>query len=68
MGDITPVEGVSPEAKHQLEEAAMDSFLCEMLGGDGNREARQRFRSLWDVSLLWSRIGVANVADVSAGV
>jgi hypothetical protein len=30
----------------------MDAFLNEMLGGPGNRDARERFRSLWDVSLL----------------
>jgi len=46
------VEGVSPEAKHQLEEAAMDNFLDEMLGGEGNKDARKRFRSLWDVCLV----------------
>lgn len=28
----------------------MDSFLNEMLGSEGNNEARERFRSLWDVS------------------
>lgn len=28
----------------------MDNFLDEMLGGEGNAEARRRFRSLWDVS------------------
>jgi len=49
VGDITPVEGVPSHVKHQLEEAAMDSFLNEMLGGPGNKEARERFRSLWDV-------------------
>lgn len=27
----------------------MDNFLEEMLGGPGNKEARERFRSLWDV-------------------
>lgn len=26
----------------------MDSFLDEMLGGEGNRQARERFRSLWE--------------------
>jgi putative hydrolase of HD superfamily len=50
VGDITPVEGVSPDAKHELEERAMDNFLHEMLGGPGNKEARERFRALWDVS------------------
>ena len=50
MGDITPVEGVPAHVKHQLEEEAMDAFLNEMLGGDGNKEAKERFRSLWDVS------------------
>ena len=50
VGDITPVEGISPEMKHQLEEQAMDAFLNEMLGGEGNRDARERFRSLFDVS------------------
>lgn len=49
VGDITPVEGVPSHVKHQLEEAAMDSFLNEMLGGESNKEARERFRSLWDV-------------------
>ncbi|WVF70210.1 hypothetical protein IAT40_004999 [Kwoniella sp. CBS 6097] len=48
VGDITPVEGVPAHVKHQLEEQAMDSFLNEMLGGEGNKDARQRFRSLWD--------------------
>ncbi|WWC67529.1 uncharacterized protein I206_101437 [Kwoniella pini CBS 10737] len=48
VGDITPVEGVPPHVKHQLEEQAMDSFLNEMLGGAGNKDARERFRSLWD--------------------
>lgn len=50
VGDITPVEGVPAHVKHQLEEEAMDAFLNEMLGGDGNKEAKERFRSLWDVS------------------
>lgn len=27
----------------------MDSFLNEMLGGDNNRQARERFRALWEV-------------------
>ncbi|WVQ83945.1 hypothetical protein IAT38_006089 [Cryptococcus sp. DSM 104549] len=48
VGDITPVEGVPVSVKHQLEEEAMDSFLNEMLGGEGNKDARARFRSLWD--------------------
>ncbi|WRT65169.1 uncharacterized protein IL334_002112 [Kwoniella shivajii] len=48
VGDITPVEGVPVHVKHQLEEQAMDSFLNEMLGGEGNKDARRRFRSLWD--------------------
>jgi len=48
VGDITPVEGVPARVKHRLEEQAMDSFLNEMLGGEGNRDARDRFRSLWD--------------------
>ncbi|KAL7423357.1 hypothetical protein Q5752_002660 [Cryptotrichosporon argae] len=48
VGDITPVEGVPAHVKHELEEQAMDSFLNEMLGGEGNRQARERFRSLWD--------------------
>ncbi|WWD08095.1 hypothetical protein V865_006206 [Kwoniella europaea PYCC6329] len=48
VGDITPVEGVPAHVKHQLEEEAMDSFLNEMLGGEGNKDARERFRSLWD--------------------
>lgn len=51
MGDITPVEGVPAEVKHRLEEEAMDAFLNEMLGGEGNKDAKARFRSLWDVSL-----------------
>jgi len=50
VGDITPVEGVPVHVKHELEEKAMDSFLNEMLGGQGNKDARERFRSLWDVS------------------
>ena len=49
VGDITPVEGVPSHVKHELEEKAMDSFLNEMLGGEGNKQARERFRSLWDV-------------------
>ncbi|KIR68720.1 hypothetical protein I314_01144 [Cryptococcus bacillisporus CA1873] len=48
VGDITPVEGVPTHVKHQLEEQAMDTFLNEMLGGQGNKDARERFRSLWD--------------------
>ncbi|KAK1926617.1 hypothetical protein DB88DRAFT_482483 [Papiliotrema laurentii] len=48
VGDITPVEGVPSHVKHELEEKAMDSFLNEMLGGEGNKQARERFRSLWD--------------------
>ncbi|KAG7531882.1 hypothetical protein FFLO_04028 [Filobasidium floriforme] len=48
VGDITPVEGVSPNLKHQLEEEAMQSFMHEMLGGEGNREARERIWSLWE--------------------
>lgn len=52
VGDITPVEGVPPHVKHQLEQEAMDAFLNEMLGGEGNKDARERFRSLWDVSRL----------------
>lgn len=28
----------------------MDNFLQEMLGGEGNKDARERFRGLWDVS------------------
>ncbi|GHJ84856.1 hypothetical protein NliqN6_1258 [Naganishia liquefaciens] len=48
VGDITPVEGVSPEMKHKLEQEAMHSFLHEMLGGEGCREARERISSLWD--------------------
>lgn len=50
VGDITPVEGVPPSVKHQLEEEAMDMFLTEMLGGEGNAVARDRFRALWNVS------------------
>lgn len=50
VGDITPVEGVPSHVKHRLEEQAMDTFLNEMLGGKGNKDARERFRSLWDVS------------------
>lgn len=26
----------------------MNSFLNEMLGGEGNHQARERFRSLWE--------------------
>nr|ODO00917.1 hypothetical protein L204_01641 [Cryptococcus depauperatus CBS 7855] len=48
VGDITPVEGVPAHVKHQLEEQAMDAFLNEMLGSDGNKDARERFKSLWD--------------------
>jgi putative hydrolase of HD superfamily len=36
----------------QLEEEAMQSFMHEMLGGEGNREARERIWSLWDVREL----------------
>ena len=50
VGDITPVEGVPASVKHELEEKAMNSFLNEMLGGEGNKEARERFRSLFEVS------------------
>ena len=55
VGDITPVEGVPAGVKHELEQEAMDNFLDEMLGGEGNREARERFRSLWDVSYSHDR-------------
>ncbi|EIW68577.1 hypothetical protein TREMEDRAFT_63044 [Tremella mesenterica DSM 1558] len=48
VGDITPVEGVSPEDKHRLEEQAMETFLNEMLGGSGNMDARERFKSLFE--------------------
>ncbi|KAK8846624.1 hypothetical protein IAR55_005710 [Kwoniella newhampshirensis] len=48
VGDITPVEGVPAHVKHDLEEQAMDSFLNEMLGGEGNKDARARFRALFD--------------------
>lgn len=48
VGDITPVEGVTPEMKHQLEEEAMHSFMHEMLSGEGNREVRERIWSLWE--------------------
>jgi hypothetical protein len=55
VGDITPVEGVPAHVKHQLEEEAMDAFLNEMLGAEGNKEAKERFRSLWDVSpCIWA--------------
>lgn len=53
VGDITPVEGVPAHVKHQLEQEAMDAFLNEMLGGERNKDARERFRSLWDVSHVW---------------
>jgi putative hydrolase of HD superfamily len=49
VGDITPVEGVPASEKHRLEAEAMDAFLDEMLGSEGNKDARERFRSLWDV-------------------
>ncbi|KAI5454451.1 hypothetical protein NCC49_004503 [Naganishia albida] len=48
VGDITPVEGVSPEMKHKLEQEAMHAFLNEMLGGEGCRDARERISSLWE--------------------
>lgn len=48
VGDITPFEGISAEVKHELEEKAMDSFLNEMLGGEGNSQARERFKSLYE--------------------
>lgn len=35
----------------QLEEEAMHSFMQEMLGGEGNKEARERIWALWVVSL-----------------
>lgn len=38
--------------KHKLEQEAMQSFLREMLGGEGCREARERISSLWDVRCL----------------
>ena len=66
MGDITPVEGVPSHVKHQLEEAAMDSFLNEMLGGEGNRQARERFRSLWDVSRPESPCPIADQKEYEA--
>jgi putative hydrolase of HD superfamily len=48
VGDITPVEKVPAEVKFQLELDAMNSFLNEMLGSDGNTQARERIRSLWE--------------------
>lgn len=57
VGDITPVEGVPAHVKHQLEQEAMDAFLNEMLGGPGNKDARERFRSLWDVCVLHTMRG-----------
>lgn len=53
VGDITPVEGVSPEMKHKLEQEAMHAFLNEMLGGEGCRDARERISSLWEVSCFF---------------
>ena len=44
------MEGVPSHVKHELEEQAMESFLTEMLGGEGNTDARERFRSLWTVN------------------
>jgi len=40
------------DSPDQLEEEAMQSFMKEMLGGEGNREARERIWSLWEVSSL----------------
>ncbi|BEI96295.1 hypothetical protein CcaverHIS631_0112440 [Cutaneotrichosporon cavernicola] len=48
VGDFTPLEKVPGHVKADLEAKAMDSFLNEMLGGEGNAEARVRFRSLWE--------------------
>lgn len=59
VGDITPVEGVPVHVKHDLEEQAMDSFLNEMLGGEGNKDARARFRALFDVSVVMSDVAIA---------
>jgi len=39
----------------------MQSFMKEMLGGEGNREARERIWSLWEVSAL--RVTWAEVAS-----
>lgn len=47
VGDITPLEGVPSHVKLELEEKAMNSFLDDMLGGESNTQARQRFRALW---------------------
>jgi 5'-deoxynucleotidase YfbR-like HD superfamily hydrolase len=48
VGDFTPLENVPGHVKAELEAKAMDSFLNEMLGGGGNAQARERFRSLWE--------------------
>ncbi|GMK57759.1 hypothetical protein CspeluHIS016_0405930 [Cutaneotrichosporon spelunceum] len=48
VGDFTPLENVPGHVKVELEAKAMDSFLNEMLGGEGNAQARERFRSLWE--------------------
>lgn len=48
MGDITPVEKIPAEVKFELELGAMNSFLNEMLGSEGNTQARERIRSLWE--------------------
>jgi hypothetical protein len=69
VGDITPVEGVPAHVKHQLEEQAMDSFLNEMLGGNNNRQARERFRALWEVgSAIVYRAMSSSRAETLAGV
>lgn len=47
VGDITPLEGIPASVKHELEERAMASFLDEMLGSEGNTQARERIRGLY---------------------
>ncbi|KLT42751.1 hypothetical protein CC85DRAFT_285291 [Cutaneotrichosporon oleaginosum] len=48
VGDFTPLENVPGHVKAELEAKAIDSFLDEMLSGDGNAQARARFRALWE--------------------
>ena len=43
----------------------MDNFLEEMLGGESNREGRERFRALWDVSQMLESLSLVSRIDVS---
>jgi putative hydrolase of HD superfamily len=46
----------------------MQSFMQEMLGGEGNKEARERIWSLWEVGNAWlSRVPIVGADPVCFG-